>query len=82
MLSAGFEDFGDAGGVIGYGVNFPQMYRRAAGFVDKLLKGAKVRDLPVEQPLAFNLVINLKTATALGIKLPSSLLQRADRVIQ
>jgi len=68
--------------VVGYGVNFPQMYRRAATFVDKLLKGAKVRDVPVEQPIAFNLVINLKTADALGIKIPSSLLQRADRVIR
>jgi putative ABC transport system substrate-binding protein len=82
LLSAGFEEFGEAGGVIGYGVNFPQMYRRTAVFVDKLLKGAKVRDLPVEQPLAFNLIVNLKTAAALGIRIPPSLLQRADRVIQ
>jgi len=63
-------------------VDFPQMYKRAAGFMAKLLKGAKVRDLPVEQPLAFNLVLNLKTAAALGIKMPSALLQRADRVIR
>jgi putative ABC transport system substrate-binding protein len=82
MMSGGFEDFGEAGGLIGYGVNFPQMYRRTAGFVDKLLKGAKVRDLPVEQPLEFNLVVNLKTASALGLKIPPALLQRADRVIQ
>ena len=82
LVSGGFEDYGEAGGLIGYGVNFPRMYRRAAGFVDKLLKGAKVRDLPVEQPLAFNLVVNLKTASELGIKIPSALLQRADRVIR
>jgi putative ABC transport system substrate-binding protein len=82
MLSGGFEDFGEAGGLIGYGVNFPQMYRRTAAFLDKLLKGAKVRDLPVEQPLEFNLVVNLKTASALGLKVPAALLQRAERVIQ
>lgn len=82
LLSAGFEDFGTAGGLIGYGVNFPQMYRRTAVFVDKLLKGAKVHDLPVEQPLAFNLMVNLKTAAAIGIKVPPALLQRADRLIQ
>src|SRR3954468_13933739 len=81
MLSGGFEDFGEAGGLIGYGVNFPQMYRRTAAFLDKLLKGAKVRDLPVEQPLEFNLVVNLKTASALGLKVPGALLQRADGVI-
>ena len=82
LASAGFEEYGEVGGLIGYGVNFPQMYRRAAVFVDKLLKGARVRDLPVEQPLAFNLVLNAKTARALGVKIPASVLQRADRVIE
>src|SRR3954468_1766368 len=82
LLSGGFEEFGEAGGLIGYGVNFPQMYRRTAVFVAKLLNGAKVQDLPVEQPLAFNLVVNLKTARALGLKVPAALLHRADRVIQ
>jgi putative ABC transport system substrate-binding protein len=82
MLSAGFEEFGEAGGLIGYGVSFPRMYQRAATYVDKLLKGAKVRDLPVEQPTEFNLVVNLKTAAALDIKLPALLLQRADRIVE
>ena len=81
LVAGGFEEFGEAGGVIGYGVNFPQMYRRAAVFVDKLLKGTRVQDLPVEQPLAFNLVLNLKAARTLGAKIPPSLLQRADRVL-
>jgi len=82
LLSGGFEELGEAGGLLGYGVNFPQMYRRTAIFVDKLLKGARVQDLPIEQPVAFNLVINQKTARALGIKLSPTFLQRADRVIE
>ncbi|HUN69141.1 MAG TPA: ABC transporter substrate-binding protein, partial [Burkholderiales bacterium] len=57
MLSAGFEEFGEAGGLIGYGVSFPRMYQRTATYVDKLLKGIKVRDLPVEQPTEFNLIV-------------------------
>ena len=71
-----------AGGVLGYGVNFPEVFRRAAYFVDKILKGAKPADLPVEQPTVFELVINMKTAKALGIQIPHSMLLRADEVIQ
>ena len=78
----GHRGYVEAGGLLSHGPNFPALFRRAATFVEKILKGTKPGDLPVEQPTQFDLVLNLKTAQALGITVPPTLLFQADAVIQ
>jgi putative tryptophan/tyrosine transport system substrate-binding protein len=76
------RDFAAIGGLMSYGPNLAEMYRSAARYIDKILKGAKPADLPVEQPTKFELVVNVKTAKVLGVTIPPSFLGRTDEVIQ
>src|SRR3954469_8707247 len=78
----GFREFVDAGGLMSYGANFPDLFARAAEFTDKILRGEKPADMPVQQPVKFDLIINLKAAKALDLKIPESFLLRADEVIE
>jgi putative tryptophan/tyrosine transport system substrate-binding protein len=82
LLSIGAPIYASAGGLLGFGVDFPPMWRRAATFVDKILKGANPGDLPIEQATKFTTIVNLKTAKALGLEIPTTVLAAANEVIE
>jgi putative tryptophan/tyrosine transport system substrate-binding protein len=82
VAAVGTNEFAQAGGLIGYGVDIPELWYRAASFVDRILKGAKPADLPVEQPTKFILAVNVRIAKTLGLEIPPTLLARADEVIE
>jgi putative ABC transport system substrate-binding protein len=82
LPSIGAREYAEAGGLIGYGVDILGLYRRAAYFVDRILKGAKSADLPIEQPTKFELIVNLRTAKTLGLAISETFLVRADKVIE
>jgi putative ABC transport system substrate-binding protein len=81
-MMCGFRELADAGCLMSYGPNLPDLYRRAAEFADKILRGTKPADIPVEQPTRFDFVLNLTTAKAIGLDIPETLLSRADEVIE
>jgi putative tryptophan/tyrosine transport system substrate-binding protein len=82
LAGRGFPEFTRAGGFVGYGVDFPELWRQAATFVDKILKGTRPANIPVEQPTKFQTIVNLKTAKTIGVEVATSLLLRADEVIE
>jgi len=82
LPSSGFPDYVPAGGLLAYGVSFPEMWRRVASYIDKIVKGTKPADLPIELPTRFRTIVNLRTAKAIGVDVPTSLLLRADEVIE
>ena len=82
IATAGNKEFAEAGSLIGYGVSDSAAYRRGAYFVDRILRGAKPGELPIEQAAKFDLIVNKKTGSALGIKIPDSITLRADKVIE
>jgi putative ABC transport system substrate-binding protein len=82
LATVGFVEYAQAGGLVGYGVDLTAMWRRAAYFVDRILRGANPGEIPMERPVKFDLVVNLKTATAIGVTIERSILLRAARVIE
>jgi putative ABC transport system substrate-binding protein len=78
----GSRDYVEAGGLMSYGPNYPDLYRRAADYVDKILRGARPGEIPIEQPTKFDLIVNLSTAKALGLTLPAAVLTRANEIFE